>query len=239
MRVVTHRRTLWAAIALGLAALAAIPFATAAAPLTYVTPAAMAKHIAGAVPQIPLGNSSVPSVISASTCTGTGAAHAGKFNTFKCKATWLSGQKTTVVWARARPGGQFCAAVTLAACPAAAPTVGDPRVCSNPPAPPTADPNKCAVGSAILAVTRAMGVKLQNPAIQLLNLTCTGQNLKWTCVFSTSASYTVFHATTSFVQSKTGAWTASIATSVGNCTVLPGAPKGGYRWRVGPTPVCT
>ena len=106
----------------------------------------------------------MPTVITPTTCKGLGAAHQGKFNTFRCKATYLDGQKTATVWVRARPGGQFCAASTgLDACPVAAPTIGDPRVCNKAPAPPTADPNSCALGSAILALNRAMGVKFAPP----------------------------------------------------------------------------
>lgn len=210
------------------------PLASAGSALTYVTPQAMAAHVRGTIPQIDTGNAAVPSLITASVCTGLGASHQGKFNTFRCRANWQRGVAN--VWARARPGGQFCASSTgLDACPAAAPTVGDPRVCSNAPAPPTADPNHCALGSAILALQRAMSVKFAAPNIQLLNLTCTGKNLKWTCVFATSASSTVYHGAIVFAQSTAGKWTAS----VNGCTVSPGAPSGGYRWRTGPTPVCT
>jgi hypothetical protein len=54
-------------------------------------------------------------------------------------------------------------------------------------------------------------------------------------VFSTSANYTVYHGVIVFSESTAGKWSASVS----GCTVLPGAPSGGYRWRVGPTPVCT
>lgn len=225
----------------GLVAAALAPFALAGAPLAYTTPAAIAAKITGGIPQIQTGNAAVPSVITATKCTGLGAAHQGKFNTFRCKATYLNGQKTANVWVRARPGGQFCAASTgLAACPAAAPTIGDPRVCNKAPAPPTADPNSCALGSAILALNRAMAVKFAPPgsppvSISLLNISCTGQNLKWTCVFSTSQDRTVHNGAIVFAQATNGTWSAN----VNGCTVLPGAPSGGYRWRVGPTPVCT
>lgn len=217
-------------------AVALAPFALAGAPLAYTTPAAMAAHITGGIPQIQTGNAAVPSVITASACTGLGAAHQGKFNTFRCKVTYLNGQKTANVWARARPGGQFCAASTgLDACPVAAPTIGDPRVCNKAPAPPTADPNSCALGSAILALERAMGVKFAAPGIPLLNLSCNGKNLNWTCVFSTSQDRVVHNGSIVFAQATDGSWSAN----VNGCTVLPGAPSGGYRWRVGPTPVCT
>lgn len=224
-----------AALVGGVVAAALAPFAFAGAPLAYATPAAIAAKIVGGIPQIQTGNAAVPSVITATTCTGLGAAHQGKFNTFRCKATYLNGQKKANVWVRARPGGQFCAASTgLDACPVAAPTIGDPRVCSNPPAPPTADPNRCALGSAILALNRAMGVKFLAPGIALLNLSCTGKNLRWACVFSTSADRVVHQGSIVFAESTSGTWSAN----VNGCTVLPGAPSGGFRWRVGPTPVC-
>ena len=175
-----------------------LPFAFAATPLAYTTPKAIAEKITGGIPQLVTGNAAVPTVITASTCKGLGAAHQGKFKTFRCKATYLNGQKTANVWVRARPGGQFCAASTgLDACPVAAPTIGDPRVCNKAPAPPTADPNSCALGSAILALNRAMSVKFAPPGstapppLTMLNLSCTGKNLKWHCVFSTSADRTV------------------------------------------------
>ena len=215
--------------------LAVAPFALAAAPLAYTTPAAIAKKITGGIPQIATGNAAVPSVITASTCTGLPPAHAGKFNTFRCKATYLNGQKKANVWVRALPGGKFCAASTgLTACPAAAATVGDPRVCTLNGAPPTADPNYCALGSAILVLERAEAVAFKTPTFSPLNLSCTGQNLKWTCVFSTSADRTVHNASIVFTQATAGTWSASVS----GCTVLPGAPTGGYRWRVGPAPVC-
>ncbi len=216
--------------------LVAVPFALAAAPLAYTTPAAIAKKITGNIPHIQTGNAAVPSVITATICTGLPPAHAGgTFNTFRCKATYLNGQKKANVWARALPGGKFCAASTgLTACPAAPATVGDPRICTLTGAPPTADPNYCALGSAILALERAESVTFQTTSFSPLNLSCTGQNLRWTCVFSTSADRTVHHAAVVFAQATTGAWSASVS----GCTVLPGAPSGGERWRTGPTPVC-
>jgi hypothetical protein len=77
-------------------------------------------------------------------------------------------------------------------------------------------------------------VKFASPGITLLNLSCTGKNLKWSCVFSTSQDRVVHNAAIVFAQATNGTWSAN----VNGCTVLPGAPSGGYRWRVGPTPVC-
>ena len=215
-----------------------VPSALAAAAPAYMTPKAMAAKLTGGVPQLETGNAHVPTVISGSICTGLGAAHQGKFNTFRCKASYLSGQKTVVVWARARPGGQFCASVTgLNACPAAAPTVGDPRVCTTTEG-PTADPNACSVGAAIRVLIRAGAVQFENPGFTVMNLTCSGQNLTYACVFSTSASYTVYHTSITFAQSPQGAWTATLVFPTGTCTAQPGAASGGSRWTAGPAPNC-
>jgi hypothetical protein len=126
----------------------------AASPAARTTPAAMAKKIRGFVPQIPTDNGSAPSVITASSCRGLGKARrnghgkkARRFTTFRCTATWAHGPSR--VWARALPGGTFCASSTgLAACPATPPVAGDPRICHNPPAPPSGDPNHCARSAA-------------------------------------------------------------------------------------------
>ena len=183
--------------ALGVASVCAVcvvlvSAASAAAPLAYVTPTAMAVKIRASVPQIPTDNMSPPSTITASSCKGLPPAKAKKFNTFRCAATWQKGKAT--VWARALPGGKFCASSTgLAACPAGPTIAGDPRVCTYPPTPPTADPNRCALAASLLTITRSMPVNFADPGWRIRNVSCTGSNLTHKCVFSSFSAYGTYY----------------------------------------------
>ncbi len=234
------------AIVCGVACAVIVPIAFAAAPLAYTTPKAIAVKIHGLVPQIPTDNTSPPSQISATVCHGLGAAHAGKFNTFRCSATLASGKAT--VWARALPGGKFCASSTgLAACPPPPATAGDPRICPNPPAPPTADPNRCALRSAEAALVRAMQQSFVSPSWTVRNLTCKGQNLSYACQFSSFAAYGVYYNSVITFASGSDGWSATFVTTGGGgtgntCTVQPApatAAGASSVWSSGPTPACT
>jgi hypothetical protein len=235
----------WQLLALGLATacLTGIAAASAAAPPAYVTPAAMAGKIHGLVPQIPLDNTSPPSTITATSCRGLPPAHGTKFNTFRCTATWDNGRAT--VWARALPGGTYCASTTgLAPCPPGPAVAGDPRVCSIPHAPATADPNRCALGATELVILRAMPINFNDPGWTIRNVSCTGTNLKHTCSFSSHSAYGTYYKSTIAFGQADGAWTSTIVTTGGagggttTCTVLPGA-SGGSRWQQGPPPTCS
>ena len=69
----------------------------------------------------------------------------------------------------------------------------------------------CSVGAAIRVLIRAGAVQFENPGFTVMNLTCSGQNLTYACVFfSTSASYTVYHTSITFGESPQGAWTATL-----------------------------
>jgi hypothetical protein len=216
--------------------------------VAWMTPQAMAKKIHGLVPQIPTTNTSAPSNISATTCHGLGTAHrtrtVRKYSRFHCTATWERGNAH--VWARALPGGRFCASSTgLTACPAGAPVAGDPRTCSTPGAPPTADPNRCALTATEAAVTRGMAAAFNNPNWQPGNVACKGSNLKRTCSFQQLGVYGVYYTSKITFALKSGAWAATIATTGGNspstCTVLPAHSAAGKpsKWATGPTPTCS
>jgi hypothetical protein len=216
--------------------------------VAWMTTEAMAAKIHGFVPQIPTDNTSAASIISATTCHGLGKAHkAGKskkYSTFRCTATWERGESR--VWARALPGGKFCASSTnLSACPAAAPVAGDPRICSDPPAPPTADPNHCALSASEASFIRAMMVVFDDPNWQPGNVQCKGSNLKRTCTFQQLGVYGVYYTSQIAFALKNGAWAATVATTGGNspstCTVLPSASTAGKpsKWATGPTPTCS
>lgn len=214
----------------------------------WTTPQAMAKKIHGLVPQIQSTTTSAPSNISAATCHGVGKAHkAGKrkkYSTFRCKAAWERG--VSRVWARALPGGRFCASSTgLASCPAGAPVAGDPRICSNPGAPPTADPNRCALTASESALTRAMIVAFNNPNWEAGNVACKGSNLTSTCSFQQLGVYGVYYKSKIRFVLANGAWSATIGTTGGNvpatCTVLPRAGTAAgkpSKWATGPAPTC-
>jgi len=224
-----------------------VPIASAAAPLAYTTPKAIAAKIHGPVPQIPTDNQSRPSQITATVCHGLGAAHAGKFNTFKCAVTLTVGRAT--VWARALPGGKFCASSTrLDSCPLEPPTAGDPRICTNPPAPPTADPNRCALRAAEGGLIRAMEQSFADPSWTVRNLMCKGQNLTYGCQFSSTSAYGVYYSSAiTFAPGSSGGWTATYVTLGGGgtgttCTVQPdpnSAAGGPSAWGSGPAPACT
>ncbi len=240
----SFRKQVPKAVAVGVASLALVQAAAAAAPLAYVTPTAMAARIQGLVPQIPTDNTSPPSTIRQTTCKGLPPAHGKKFNTFRCAATWDKGRAT--VWARALPGGKYCASSTgLASCPAEPAAAGDPRICANnPPAPSTADPNRCALGSTQLAIVRAMPVDFGEPGWTIRNVACKGSNLKRTCTFSSHSAYgTYYTSAIGFAQTPEGAWAATIVTTGGGgtstCTVQPGPSNGRSQWATGPTPTCT
>jgi hypothetical protein len=229
-------------------ALGCVP-ADAGSRVAWTTPKAMAAKIRGFVPQIPTSNTSAPSSITASTCKGLGAArvHAGRkrFTTFRCSATWARGKSH--VWARALPGGKFCASSTgLAACPAAAPAAGDPRICHDPPAPTTGDPNRCARSAAEAGLLRAMRVDFANPSWSFGNLSCDGANLAWKCSFQQLNVFGVYYHSVIKLKETSGAWSATFATTGGGtattCTVQPdpntraGKPS---NWSTGPVPTCT
>jgi hypothetical protein len=232
------------------AAICLAPAAAAApsAQIAYVTPAAMAAKIHGPTPQIQTGNTGVPSVITATVCHGTGAAHAGKFTTFKCSATWGSG--TAVVWARALPKNQFCASATgLSACPATPALVGDPRLChSQAGVPTTADPNYCGLLAGEAATVRAMQVTLKDPSFALRNAACKGQNVTWSCEYSGPSTFGVYYDTTIKFAHSTGKWVATLSTTQRGstaapvvCTVQPAAsiPSGqNTSWAGGPPASC-
>jgi len=227
---------------IGLGALVLVSASTAAAPVAYATPAAMAAKIKGLVPQIPTDNTSPPSTITATSCRGLPPVHNKKFNTFRCAATWYKGQAT--VWARALPGGAFCASSTgLASCPPGATIAGDPRVCpQTPPTPATADPNRCALAATELAINRAMPVNFNDPGWTIRNVSCTGSNLQRICTFSSHSAYgTYYTGKVGFIPAP-GGWSATIVTTGGGgtttCTVLPGPPAANSRWAAGPAPTC-
>jgi hypothetical protein len=238
-----RRRALLVA-AVGVACLAVGSAASATTPLTYVTAAAMGGKIHGLVPQIPTDNTSPPSTITATSCRGLPPAHGKTFNTFRCSATWDKGRAT--LWARALPGGAYCASTTgLASCP---PTTdpGDPRVCKIPSAPRTADPNRCALGATEQAIIRAMPVNFSDSGWTIRNVSCTGTNLARTCTFSSHSAYGIYYTSTIRFTETAGAWAAAITTTGGGgagsstCTVQPGSSQAASSpWTDGPTPTCT
>jgi hypothetical protein len=215
--------------------------------VAWMTPQAMAKKIHGFIPQIPTDNTSAPSIISAANCHGLGKARRSglgkKYSTFRCTASWQRGKSR--VSARALPGGKFCASSTgLTACPAAAPTAGDPRICGHPPVPPTADPNSCAMSATQASFIRAMKVAFHNDGWQPGNVHCKGSNLKRTCTFQQLGVYGVYYTSKIAFALKSGAWSATVATTGGispsTCTVLPAHSAAGKpsKWTTGPTPTC-
>ena len=230
-----------AAAAAGAGCLALVQAAVASAPLAYMTPAAMGAKIHGLVPQIPTDNASPPSNISAAACKGLPPAHGKKYNTFRCAATYEKGRAT--VWARALPGGKFCASSTgLASCPPGPTIAGDPRICAVSGAPPTADPNRCALGAAEFAIIRAMPVNFATPGWTIRNVACNGSNLRWNCKFSSQTAFGIYYTSTIGFKQTAGAWAATIVTKgatggSATCTVQPG-PAGPSRWQAGPTPTC-
>ncbi len=238
-------RTSLSLVALGAAALMwGQAVAPAASTATFTTTKAMAKKIHGFVPQIPTGNQAAPSTISATTCHGLGAAYKGKFARFRCKATWERGKSN--VWARALPGGAFCASSTgLSACPAAAPKPGDPRICSRAPAPATADPNHCALTATEAVLLRAMRANFANPSWQFGNLACNGSNLAWKCTFLQLNVFGIYYTSKIKFAQVSDSWAATIHTSGGNgkstCTGQPNAKTAAgkpSKWSTGPTPTC-
>jgi hypothetical protein len=243
--VTDSARIALALVALGVAVLTWGPAVSpAASTVARLTPKAMAKKIHGFVPQIPTGNQAAPSTITATTCHGLGMAHNGKFATFRCRATWERGKSN--VWARALPGGAFCASSTgLSACPAAPPKAGDPRICSNASAPPAADPNHCALAATEAVLLRAMRANFANPSWKFGNLACNGSNLAWKCTFLQLNVYGVYYRSTIKFAQANGSWAATIHTSGGNgkstCTGQPdGTTAAGKpsKWSAGPTPTC-
>ena len=235
-------------LVVALCAICVVPVTVAlSATITYVTPAAMAVKIHGSTPQLQTGNTGVPSTITASVCHGTGTPHAKKFNTFKCSATWIRG--TVIVWARALPKNQFCASITgLSACPATPALPGDPRLChSSPGAPPTADPNYCALVAAEQAVTNAMKVTFQNTAWTLRDTTCKGQNVTWSCEYSSQGTFGTYYDSTISFGHSTGSWVATLSTTTRGssgapiaCTVHPASTPAGQSasWSTGPPATC-
>lgn len=213
----------------------------------YMTPNAMATKIHGLVPQIPTDNRSAPSVITSTTCSGLGTSRMSSkgrtFNRFRCRASWARG--TSHVWARALPGGKFCASSTgLASCPAGAPTKGDPRICRNPPAPPTGDPNRCALAATENALIRAMKINFADPSWTIGNVSCKGTNLSRKCTFMKLNTYGIHYSSTIKMARAHGVWTATIVTKGGgtsSCLVQP-APKTRAgkpsNWAAGPDPTC-
>jgi hypothetical protein len=243
--VTDSARTSYSLVALGAAVLTfGSAVAPAASTAAFMTPKAMAKKIHGFVPQIPTGNRSAPSTITATSCQGQGRARKGMFATFRCKATWERGK--SYVWARALPGGRFCASSTgLSACPAGRPVAGDPRICRNGSVPPTADPNHCALTSTEAVLLRAMRVNFANPSWQFGNLACNGSNLTWKCTFQQLNVFGVYYTSTIKFAQASGSWTATIHTRGGNgkstCTGQPdGTTAAGKpsKWSAGPTPTC-
>jgi len=120
---------------------------------------------------------------------------------------------------------------------------GDPRICAlTPPAPPTADPNRCALGATEFALTRAMPVNFADPGWTIRNVSCTGSNLTRTCSFSSHSAFGTYYKSTITFALTAGTWNATIGTTGGGgsstCTVQPG-PAGSSRWQQGPTPSCT
>jgi hypothetical protein len=204
---------------------------------------AMSAKIHGLVPQIPTTNTSAPSIISAATCRGVGKARGTKYSSFRCTASWDHGKAQ--VFARALPGGRFCASSTgPAACPAGTPAGGDPRICHRVGAPPTADPNSCALTTTETALTRAMVVAFRNPNWQPGNVGCKGSNLTRTCTFQQLGVYGVYYESKIRFALEDGAWSATIQTTGGSvpatCTVLPAHTAAGKpsKWTTGPTPTC-
>jgi hypothetical protein len=222
--------------------------------VAWKTPQAMATKIHGFIPQIRVDNTSAPSIISSTTCRGLGKAHkrgkgkkaVRKYSRFRCTATWELGKHA--VWARALPGGKFCASSTgLASCPAAAPEAGDPRICGNPPAPPSADPNNCVLAATEASVSRAMKVWFKNPDWTPGNVHCKGSNLKFGCTYQQLNVFGVYYTSKIRFKLTNGAWAATLATTGGSgpastCTVLPNAKtRAGKpsKWTTGPTPTCS
>ena len=217
--------------------------------VAWMSTKAMSAKIHGLVPQIPTTNTSAPSIISATSCQGSGKAHKSgstkKYSTFRCKATWERGKAR--VWARALPGGKFCASSTgLNACPAAAPIAGDPRICTTASAPPTADPNHCALFATEAAFVRAMQEVFQNPNWQPGNVACKGSNLTRTCSFQQLGVYGVYYTSKITFALQNAAWAATVATTGGapatsTCTVLPKAGTAAgkpSKWTTGASPTC-
>ncbi len=238
-----------AALAVFIAGVAAAQAAGAPAPLAFVTPAWISGKIHGLSPQIPTDNTSPISTITQAACKGLPPKRKGKFNTFRCAVRWDKGPG--IVWARALPGGKWCASSTgLASCPAAAAAAGDPRICATgAPGPTTADPNRCALAATEYSILRAMPLNFSDPGWTMRNLSCNGSNLKRTCSFSSRSAFgTYYTSTIIFAQGADTSWTATLTTtggggSTGNgstsCTVVPGPPSARGRWQAGPAPTCT
>jgi hypothetical protein len=236
------------ALLVGVLVLASAGVSQAKTRVAWMSAKAMSTKIHGFIPQIPTDNTSAPSVISATTCHGLGKAHrAGatkKFSRFRCTATWERGKAH--ISARALPGGKFCASSTgFTPCPAGAAVAGDPRICSNQGAPPTADPNSCALSATEATAFRAMIVEFKNPNWQAGNVHCKGSNLTRTCSFQQLGVYGVYYTSKIRFALKAGAWSATVTTTGGNagstCTVLPnGSTAAGKpaKWTTGPTPTC-
>jgi hypothetical protein len=205
----------------------------------------MSARIRGLTPQIPTDNTSPVSTISQTTCNGLPPKKNGKFNTFRCAVTWDEGRGT--VWARALPGGKWCASSTgLLSCPPTPPSADDPRVCATgAPGPTTADPNRCALAATEYAILRAMPVNFSDPGWTMRNLACKGSNVTRTCTFSSRSAYGVYYTSTiGFVQDEsTKAWIATIVTKQGagttTCTVQAGSWNGRSRWQSGTAPTCS
>jgi hypothetical protein len=191
-------------------------------------------------------------MITSSTChglghartSGTGGKAVRSFTTFRCTATWARG--TSTVWARALPRGTFCASSTgLAACPAPPPAPGDPRICEDPPAPITGDPNRCARSAAEAALLRALRADFADPSWQLGNVSCDGANLAWTCTFMQLDVFGVYYSSTIRFAEAQGAWVAFVMTTGGGsstCTAQPDPNTGAGKpsnWSAGATPTCT
>jgi hypothetical protein len=241
-------------LAAGLVAVSVLtPVSLARTEVASRTPKAMAAEIRGFVPQIPTANTSAPSNITSSACrglgkprtTGKGKTAVRHFTTFHCTATWARGKSP--IWARVLRGGTFCASATgLAACPAAAPTAGDPRICHDPPAPPTGDPNRCARSKAEAALLRAMRANFSDPNWSLGDVSCDGKNVAWTCTFTQLNVFGVHYSSTIDFAMANSAWTANIAITGGggtsSCVVQPSANTAAgkpSKWSIGPAPICT
>ena len=118
------------------------------------------------------------------------------------------------VWARALPGGAFCASSTgLSASPATPPKAGDPRICGNASAPPAADPNHCALTATEAVLLRAMRANFANPSWKFGNLACNGSNLAWKCTFLQLNVFGIYYTSKIKFAQANGSWAATIHTS--------------------------
>ena len=190
----------------------------------------MSTKIRGLVPQIPTTNTSAPSIISTTTCHGSGKAHkAGstkKYKTFRCTATWERGKSR--VWARALPGGQVLRQQHRAErLPRGRSRFRRSQDLHHRVGTPTADPNRCALSATEATFIRAMQEVFNNPNWQPGNVACKGSNLKRTCTFQQLGVYGVYYTSKIAFALKSGAWAATVGTTGGTaastCTVLPKA----------------